>query len=116
MKASIFDWPARLVPFRYTEILIWHLPFRAPLSIHGHQITPSAHRGPAVGARGNSPSTTPQKLSPTMALRMVYDKAMGFAAKQYRGVLGNQLAQYGEFVLAALYVGMAEKRRGAERR
>ena len=25
---------------------------------------------------------------------------MGFAAKQYRTVLGNQLAQYGEFVLA----------------
>jgi len=30
-----------------------------------------------------------------MALRMVYDKAMGFAAKQYQTVLGNQLAQYG---------------------
>ena len=32
-----------------------------------------------------------------MALRMVYDKAMGFAAKQYQQVLGNQLAQYGEY-------------------
>eukprot|EP00581_Thalassiosira_minuscula_P022629 CAMPEP_0184405114 /NCGR_PEP_ID=MMETSP0738-20130409/395_1 /TAXON_ID=385413 /ORGANISM="Thalassiosira miniscula, Strain CCMP1093" /LENGTH=115 /DNA_ID=CAMNT_0026761443 /DNA_START=11 /DNA_END=358 /DNA_ORIENTATION=+ len=30
-----------------------------------------------------------------MALRMVYDKAMSFAAKQYQSVLGNQLAQYG---------------------
>ncbi|KAL7441028.1 hypothetical protein ACHAXH_004935 [Discostella pseudostelligera] len=30
-----------------------------------------------------------------MALRMLYDKAMGFAANQYRTVLGNQLAQYG---------------------
>jgi len=26
---------------------------------------------------------------------MVYDKALGFAAKQYQSVLGNQLAQYG---------------------
>ena len=33
-----------------------------------------------------------------MALRMVYDKAMGFAAKQYQQVLGNQLAQYGEYL------------------
>ena len=32
-----------------------------------------------------------------MALRMVYDKVMGVAAKQYQSVLGNQLAQYGEF-------------------
>ena len=32
-----------------------------------------------------------------MALRMIYDKAMGFAAKQYQTVLGNQLAQYGEY-------------------
>eukprot|EP00584_Thalassiosira_punctigera_P020254 CAMPEP_0172550274 /NCGR_PEP_ID=MMETSP1067-20121228/27818_1 /TAXON_ID=265564 ORGANISM="Thalassiosira punctigera, Strain Tpunct2005C2" /NCGR_SAMPLE_ID=MMETSP1067 /ASSEMBLY_ACC=CAM_ASM_000444 /LENGTH=115 /DNA_ID=CAMNT_0013337799 /DNA_START=49 /DNA_END=396 /DNA_ORIENTATION=+ len=30
-----------------------------------------------------------------MALRMVYDKAMGFAARQYQAVLGNQLSQYG---------------------
>lgn len=30
-----------------------------------------------------------------MALRMVYDKAMNFAAKQYQTALGNQLAQYG---------------------
>eukprot|EP00580_Thalassiosira_gravida_P003622 CAMPEP_0201600852 /NCGR_PEP_ID=MMETSP0492-20130828/1859_1 /ASSEMBLY_ACC=CAM_ASM_000837 /TAXON_ID=420259 /ORGANISM="Thalassiosira gravida, Strain GMp14c1" /LENGTH=115 /DNA_ID=CAMNT_0048063783 /DNA_START=38 /DNA_END=385 /DNA_ORIENTATION=+ len=30
-----------------------------------------------------------------MALRMVYDKAIGFAAKQYTAVLGNQLSQYG---------------------
>lgn len=31
-----------------------------------------------------------------MALRMIYDKAFAFASKQYRTVLGNQLAQYGE--------------------
>ena len=37
-----------------------------------------------------------------MALRMVYDKAMGFAAKQYQQVLGNQLAQYGEYFLNGL--------------
>ncbi|KAK1747425.1 cytochrome b-c1 complex subunit 7 [Skeletonema marinoi] len=30
-----------------------------------------------------------------MALRMVTDKVMGFAAKQYQNVLGNQLSQYG---------------------
>jgi len=30
-----------------------------------------------------------------MALRMVTDKVMGFAAKHYQNVLGNQLAQYG---------------------
>ena len=29
---------------------------------------------------------------------MVYDKVMGVAAKQYQSVLGNQLAQYGEFL------------------
>jgi len=34
---------------------------------------------------------------------MLYDKAMGFAANQYRTVLGNQLAQYGEFVLSLRY-------------
>ena len=33
-----------------------------------------------------------------MALRMVYDKVMGVAAKQYQSVLGNQLAQYGEYL------------------
>ena len=30
-----------------------------------------------------------------MALRMITDKVMGFAAKQYQTVLGNQLSQYG---------------------
>lgn len=35
-----------------------------------------------------------------MALRMIYDKAMTFAARQYQGVLGNQLAQYGELFVA----------------
>jgi hypothetical protein len=42
----------------------------------------------------------PDHPTTTMALRMIYDKAMGFAANQYRSVLGNQLAQYGEFLLS----------------
>lgn len=32
-----------------------------------------------------------------MALRMIGDKVMGIMAKQYQAVLGNQLAQYGEY-------------------
>ena len=38
-----------------------------------------------------------QLTTGTMALRMICDKAIGFAAKQYQTVLGNQLAQYGEY-------------------
>jgi ubiquinol-cytochrome c reductase subunit 7 len=36
-----------------------------------------------------------RRTAAKMALRMVTDKIMGFAAKQYQNVLGNQLAQYG---------------------
>ena len=39
-----------------------------------------------------------------MSLRMVYDKVMGVAAKQYQSVLGNQLAQYGEFLFCGSVV------------
>jgi hypothetical protein len=45
---------------------------------------------------GKKKATTPTDRG-TMALRMIYDKTMGFAAKQYQTVLGNQLAQYGEY-------------------
>ncbi len=48
------------------------------------------------GPVGKKKATTPTDRG-TMALRMIYDKAMGFAAKQYQTVLGNQLAQYGEY-------------------
>ena len=74
--------------------------------------------------RCRPPQTTIPTLPPsTMALRMLYHKAMGFAAKQYRTVLGNQLAQYGEFVLSlrffrarGLYLGCGRRRRRRRRR
>ncbi len=47
-----------------------------------------------------------------MALRMVYDKALKFAATQYQAVLGNQLAQYGAYFYFVEY--FLYKRSGEE--